>query len=59
MTEITHTVVDYKRNNNSHTDQLQNSFFVKTATDWNYLDTTIHIASVQRFKALVAATHHQ
>ena len=59
MTEITHTTGDYKRNNNSHTDQLQNSFFVKTATDWNYLDTTIHIASVQCFKALVAATHHQ
>ena len=38
------------------TDQLWNSFFIKTAADWDHLDTTVHAASVQRFKALVAAT---
>ena len=41
------------------TDQQRNSFFVKPATDWNHLDnTTDHAASVQRSKALVAATQH-
>ena len=40
-----------------HTDQQRNSF--KTATDWNHVDnTTDHAASVQRSKALAAATQH-
>ena len=30
------------------------------ATDWNHLDnTTDHVASIQQFKALAAATQHQ
>ena len=39
---------------------LRNSFFIKTATDWNHLDNiTVHATSFQRFKALAAATRHQ
>ena len=56
----TNTICDYLRNNNRaykiprcRTDQLRNSFFIKTAADRNHLDnTTVHAASVQRFKAL-------
>ena len=34
--------------------------FFNTATDWNHLyNTTVHAASVQRFKALVSATQLQ
>ena len=61
------TIGDYIKNNDRayiipccHTDQVQNSFFFKTATDWNHPDnTTVHAASVQRFKALVVATQRQ
>ena len=63
----TNTIGDYIRNNDRaykiprcHIDQQRNSFFIKTASDWNHLDnTTVHVASVQRFKAPVAATQHQ
>ena len=59
----TNTIGDYIRNNDRayiipccSTDQLQNSFFIKTTADWNHLDnTTVHTASGQWFKALVAA----
>ena len=61
------TIGDYIRNNNRacifqhcHTEQLQNSFFVKTETNWNHLDyVTVHTTSVQNLKALAAATQHQ
>ena len=63
----TNTIGDYIRNNDRaykiprcRTDQLRNSFFINTAADWNHLDnTTVHAASVQCYKALVAATQHQ
>ena len=63
----TNTICDYIRNNDRaykiprcRTDQLRNSFFIKTAADWNHVDNTIvHATSVQCFKALVAATQHQ
>ena len=59
----TNTIGDYIKNNDRayiipccSTDQLQNSFFIKTTADWNHLDnTSVHTASVQWFKALVAA----
>ena len=63
----TNTIGDYMRNSDRsfiisrcRTDQVRNSFFTETATDWNHLDnTTVHAASFQRFKALVTATQHQ
>ena len=36
----------------AHTDQLKNSFFVKTLEDWNHLaDSIVHAATVEGFKA--------
>ena len=37
------------------TDQLKNSFFVKTITEWNHLETVIvHAETVEGFKTLLS-----
>ena len=63
----TDTISDHIRNNNRayaiprcRTEQQRNSFFIRTAVNWNHLDNaTVHAPSVQRFKTLLTATQHQ
>ena len=58
---------NYVRNNDRtftiprcRSDQLKNSFFVRTATDWNHLDNnTVHADTLDKFKTLVAANLYQ
>ncbi|KAK7105620.1 uncharacterized protein [Littorina saxatilis] len=59
-------VSQFSRNNSrpysvpqGRTDQFRNSFFVKTAQDWNLLeDNTVTSKSIGIFKAKLAAVHH-
>lgn len=61
---FTNPIENYTRNNDKcyniqhcRTEQLKNSFFVRTAVDWNHLDNTaVHADSVDSFRTIIAAS---
>ena len=67
--ETSNVVNRYTRNNNrsleikpSRTSQQRNSFFIRTAVEWNHLDdSTVNLKTIPAFKAKIEenAYHHQ